>query len=340
VEFLEFAMDETAAADFEAVLGKMGFLKAGTHRTKAVTRWKQGGINIVVNSEKEGFAHSFNITHGSAVCAMGLRVDDVAATLDRAVKLLDQPFHQAVGPGELDMPAVRGLGGSLVYFVDEKSAPASIWDVDFDPVVSPVSVPQAGLSHVDHISQSMHDEEILTWLLFYTSLLDVEKTRVQNVVDPGGIVQSQVVSTHDGALRLVLNASQSQRTLASRFLSQLFGSGVQHVALATDDIFATVETLRANGVALLPIPENYYDDLEARTDLSEEDLARLRAGQILYDREGAAEYFQVYTATFENGFFFEIVERRNYAGFGAVNAPIRLAAQTLTAPHPGVPRLK
>jgi 4-hydroxyphenylpyruvate dioxygenase len=147
-----------------------------------------------------------------------------------------------------------------------------------------------------------------------------------------------VVSTKDGALRLVLNASQSQRTLASRFLNELFGSGVQHIALATDDIFATAAQLRANGVELLPIPENYYDDLEARTDLYEAEIARLRNGQILYDRDGTAEYFQVYTTTFENGFFFEIVERRGYAGFGEVNAPIRLSAQTRLAPHPGVPR--
>jgi len=337
VEFIEFAMDETAAAKFETLLNGLGFAKAGTHKTKAVTRWKQGDINIVVNSEKEGFAHSFNITHGSAVCAIGLRVDDAGATVDRALKLLDQPFRQAVGPGELDMPAVRGLGGSLIYFVDDKSWPADIWDVDFNPVLAEARA-DAGLVRTDHISQSMHDEEILTWLLFYTSLLQLDKTPVRNVVDPGGIVQSQVVSTKDGALRLVLNASQSQRTLSSRFLNQLFGSGVQHIALATGDIFAAAERLRANGVELLPIPENYYDDLEARTDLSEAEIARLRERQILYDREGTAEYFQVYTTTFENGFFFEIVERRNYAGFGEVNAPIRLSAQTRLAPHPGLPR--
>jgi 4-hydroxyphenylpyruvate dioxygenase len=337
VEFIEFAMDETAAAKFEALLTGLGFARAGTHKRKAVTRWKQGGINIVVNSEKEGFAHSFNITHGSAVCAIGLRVDDAAATVERAVKLLDQPFRQAVGPGELDMPAVRGLGGSLVYFVDERSGgPTGIWDVDFDPAIGEARG-DAGLVRTDHISQSLHDEEILTWLLFYTSLLGLDKTPVRNVVDPGGIVQSQVVSTRDGALRLVLNASQSQRTLASRFLNEMFGSGVQHIALATDDIFATAAQLRANGVELLPIPENYYDDLEARTDLSEAEIARLRESQILYDREGPAEYFQIYTTTFENGFFFEIVERRGYAGFGEVNAPIRLAAQTRLAPHPGVP---
>ena len=118
----------------------------------------------------------------------------------------------------------------------------------------------------------------------------------------------------------------------------MFGSGVQHIALATADIFATVERLKANGVELLPIPENYYDDLEARTDLSEDEIERLRAGNILYDREGAAEFFQVYTKTLENGFFFEIVERRGYAGFGAVNAPIRLAAQTRLAPSAALPQ--
>jgi 4-hydroxyphenylpyruvate dioxygenase len=161
----------------------------------------------------------------------------------------------------------------------------------------------------------------------------VQKPPVQDVIDPGGIVRSQVIETVDGALRLVLNASQSQHTLASRFLSDLYGSGVQHVAFATDDIFATVERLRANGVDLLPIPENYYDDLEARIDLPADALERLRANNVLYDRQHTGEYFQVYTKDFEGGFFFEIVERRAYAGFGAANAPIRLAAQTRLARH-------
>jgi 4-hydroxyphenylpyruvate dioxygenase len=338
VEFVEFAMDQTAAARFEKLLFGLGFSKTGAHKSKDVARWSQGDINIVVNCEKEGFAHSFNITHGSSVCALALRVEDADATIDRALRLLDRPFRQAVGPGELDIPAVRGLGGSLVYFVDRKNAPTGIWDIDFDPVEHDPLARDAGLIRYDHISQSMHDEEMPTWLLFYTSLLDVEKTRVQDVVDPGGIVQSQVVANRNGSLRLVLNASQSQRTLASRFLNQLFGSGVQHIALASDDIFATADRLRENGVDLLPIPENYYDDLEARTDLASDAIERLRASGILYDRDGPAEYFQLYTTTLEGGFFFEIVERRDYAGFGAANAPIRLAAQTRLAPHPAMPR--
>jgi 4-hydroxyphenylpyruvate dioxygenase len=337
IDFVEFAMDETAGLSFERALAALGFAKAGVHKSKAVTRWRQGDINLVVNCEKEGFAHSYNITHGSAVCAMALKVDDATAALARAGQLLDQPFRQLVRPGEIYIPAVRGLGGSLVYFTDDKTDLGRHWDIDFDAPASSGG-DGAGLTAFDHVAQSMHYEEMLTWLLFYTSLIDVRKTPVQDVLDPGGVVRSQVVEAGDGALRLVLNASQSQHTLASRFLNDLFGSGVQHIAFATDDIFATVERLRAAGVELLPIPENYYDDLDARIDLTPEALERLRANNVLYDRHGAGEYFQAYTKDFDGGFFFEIVQRRGYAGFGAANAPIRLAAQTRLARHPAIPR--
>jgi 4-hydroxyphenylpyruvate dioxygenase len=337
IDFVEFAMDETSAARFERALAALGFAQAGVHKSKAVTRWRQGDINLVVNCEKEGFAPSFNITHGSAVCAMALKVDDAGAALARAGQLLDQPFRQLVRPGEIYIPAVRGLGGSLVYFTDDKTDLGRHWEIDFDtPATSDGA--GAGLTTFDHLAQSMHYEEMLTWLLFYTSLLDVRKTPVQDVLDPGGIVRSQVVEAGDGALRLVLNASQSQHTLASRFLNDLFGSGVQHIAFATDDIFTTVERLRAAGVELLPIPENYYDDLDARIDLAPAALERLRANNVLYDRQGAGEYFQAYTKDFDGGFFFEIVQRRGYLGFGAANAPIRLAAQTRLARHPAIPR--
>jgi 4-hydroxyphenylpyruvate dioxygenase len=157
-------------------------------------------------------------------------------------------------------------------------------------------------------------------------------------VDPGGIVQSQVIRSPNNRLRIILNASQSRRTLAARFLTDFFGSGVQHIALATDDIFATVAEISARGIGLLPIPQNYYDDLEARTDLSEEQVGRMRAANILYDREGTGEFYQAYTTTLEGGFFFEIVQRTGYSGFGAANAPIRLAAQTRLAPGPDLPR--
>jgi 4-hydroxyphenylpyruvate dioxygenase len=338
IDFIEFAMDESAGAKFEAALEALGFAKAGVHKSKMVTRWRQGDINIVVNCDKDGFAHSFNITHGSAACAIALKVDDAAATLARAGQLLDQPFRQVVRKEEVYVPAVRGLGGSLVYFIDDKSELSRHWEMDFDVLPQAGNGGGAGLTAFDHVAQSMHYEEMLSWLLFYTSLLEVQKTPVQDVLDPGGIVHSQVVETADGALRLVLNASQSQHTLASRFLSDLFGSGVQHIAFATDDIFATVERLQASGLDLLPIPDNYYDDLEVRIDLPAGALERLRANNVLYDRQGTGEYFQAYTRDFEGGFFFEIVQRRAYAGFGAANAPIRLAAQARLVRHPAIPR--
>ncbi len=328
IEFLEFTADDLAATELARLFAGMGFCKVGEHRSKAVTRWSQGAINLVLNSEKDGFAHSYQITHGLSVCAICLKVDSASATLDRAEKLRDTPFRQAVGPGELEIPAVRGLGGSLLYFVDPGSELGRLWDIDFKTPPQLVGNSGAGLMAIDHISQSMLYEEMLSWLLFYVSLFEVNKTPQLDVIDPGGVVRSQVIQSPDGALRIALNASQSQQTLSSRFLAEYLGSGVQHIAFATHDIVTTVKQLRDNGVPMLPMPQNYYDDLEARTDLPIERLNVLRTNSILYDKDDSGEYLQAYTANIGGLFFFEIVERRGYKGFGAVNAPIRLAAQS------------
>lgn len=325
-EFIEFAIDEKSAIEFENVLRGLGFTRTGMHKSKSVTRWQQGAVNLVVNTEKEGFAHAFNITHGTSVCAIGLTVDDAEATLRRAKGLLDQPFHQAVGPGELEIPAVRGVGGSLLYFIDHKSDLGQVWDIEFEPPET-TNGPQAGLLDVDHISQSMRYEEMLSWLLFYSSLLDISRLPLRDVLDPGGLVKSQVLQTAGGELKLILNASQSKHALSSRFLYNAFGSGVQHIAFSTANILETAKALKANGLGVLPVPENYYDELESATDLSAEQIESLKAHNVLYDRDEAGEYLQMYTQTYEQGFFFEIVERRGYRGFGAANAPIRLAAQ-------------
>ena len=328
VEFIEFAVDDRVADELALFLSGLGFHHVAQHKSKAVSRWTQGSINLVINKEKEGFAHSHYITHGPSVCAIGLKVQSAAQTLDRAEKLRDTPFRQKVGPGELEIPAVRGVGGSLLYFLDPTSKLASVWEIEFDRTRPEGKCTEAGLTVVDHISQSMHYEDMLSWLLFYTSLLDVRKTPQIDITDPGGIVRSQVVETADGALRIALNASQSPRTQSSRFLYEYFGSGVQHIAFSTDDIVATVTRLKSNGVAILNIPENYYDDLEARVDLPVERLKVFKANNILYDKDGDGEYLQVYTQSFKDLFFFEIVERRGYKGFGAINAPIRLNAQS------------
>jgi 4-hydroxyphenylpyruvate dioxygenase len=315
----------------------MGFAQMGQHRTKEVARFAQGGINLLINAEAEGFAHSHFITHGPSVAAICLTVSDASAQMDRAEALLARTFHQAVRAGELDIPAIRGVGGALIHFIDETSDLARLWEIDFAPVED--ATVTAGLTAVDHIAQSIPYEELPTWRLYYLTIFDFEKAQTVDVVDPGGLVESQVLQPPSRAVRFTLNATQSRQTLSGRFMEEVFGAGVQHIAFATDDIFATVERLRAGGVALLPIPGNYYDDLEARFDLEPALLDRLRALDILYDEDERGAYLQVYTSVFAERFFFEIVERRDgYDGFGAPNAPIRLAAQSRLARGPAIPR--
>jgi 4-hydroxyphenylpyruvate dioxygenase len=331
VEFIEFAVDEDSAAELGRLFSALGFSRAGRHVSKDVEWWRQGSINLVVNAEREGFAHASYITHGPSVCAIGLRVVDAKAAMARARALLAHPFTQAVGPGELELPAIRGLGGSLLYFTDPASPLARIWDTEFRPdparrAAAPLD--DAGLLAVDHVSQSMEYDEMLSWLLFYTSIFALERTPGLDIADPGGLVRSQVVQTEDGSVRIPLNGSRGHRTLSGHFLAEFFGSGVQHIAFSSTDIFRSAEFLSARGVALLPIPDNYYEDLEVRLELPPDLLERLRAANVLYDRDESGEYFQLYTAPFADRFFLEVVERRNgYRGFGAANAAIRLAAQ-------------
>lgn len=325
VAFIEFASDEETAGELERFLAALGFAHAGQHKRKSVNLWQQGRINLVINTEKEGFAHSHYIMHGPSVCAVGLEVADAALALDRAEGLLLPSFSQPVAPGELELPAIRGVGGSLLYLFDRKSELANVWDIEFD--LSAVTDAGIGLTRVDHVSQSMPHEDMLSWLLTYTALFELEKTTPLEIADPGGVVQSQAVQTADQRVRITLNSSQSPKTQSSRFVDEYFGSGVQHIAFATDDIFAAVRQIEANGVEMLRIPANYYDDLGARLPMDGALLDRLRAHNVLYDRDDGGEYLQIYTRTFANRFFFEVVERRDYNGYGAANAAIRLAAQ-------------
>jgi 4-hydroxyphenylpyruvate dioxygenase len=320
--FVEFAVNEAKAAELAQLFSQLGFRKTGKHRSKAVERWSQGRVELVINCQPDCFAHSHYVTHGPGVCAIALDVDNASRTMARGEALKARTFYSPVGPGELEIPAIHGVGGSLLYFIDTAG---KNWDTDFEAIASDASGDR--LRAVDHISQSMPYDEMLSWLLFYTGILDLKRLPQQEIADPRGLVQSQATVNTDQSLRFVLNGSAANRTLSSRFISEFFGSGVQHIAFICDDIFATVADMRRRGAGFLDIPDNYYDDIEAKHDLTPETMAALRANRILYDREGEAEFFQVYTHIFDERFFFEIVERRNYQGFGAANAAIRLAAQ-------------
>jgi len=338
VEFVEFAANETEAEELASLLAAMGFSLAARHQTKEVVLYRQGAINILINTEREGFAHSSYVVHGASAYAIGLRVEDAAATVARARALGAEIFQQRHGPGELAIPAIRGVGGGVIYFIDGKSELSRIWEIDFRPI--DIDAPEAGLTRTDHIAQTMNYEEMLTWLLFYTSIFRTSKSPTVDVVDPGGLVRSQVIESEDGALRLTLNGAENRKTLAGHFIAESFGSSVQHLAFACDDIFATADSLQALGFQALDISRNYYDDLEARFGLDAALTDRLRQSNILYDRVGTGEYFQMYSRNFGEGFFFEIVERRGgYKGYGAANAPFRIAAQKRTIRPIGMPRI-
>lgn len=340
VEFIEFALDEDTAAELSDLFSALGFRQTSMHVSKSVARWSQGDINLLLNTEKDGFAQSHAIMHGPGVCAIALRVDDVGQAMARAGALKIPSFEQPVGPGELQIPAIRGVGGSLIYFTQPEGELGHIWEKDFAPVAGAKTLAAAALlQSVDHISQSMDYEEMLSWLLFYSSLFQLDRIPQLAIADPGGLVESRPLVSASGSLRFVLNGSQATRTLSSRFVSEHFGSGVQHIAFDAPDIFAAVTAMRAAGLSFLDIPENYYEDLEARHGLEPAFINALRDHHILYDRDGEAEFLQVYTHVFAQRFFFEIVERRGgYAGFGAVNAPVRLAAQAREARPVTMPR--
>jgi 4-hydroxyphenylpyruvate dioxygenase len=334
IGFIEFAVSDAKAAELGALFRQFGFRHTGSHRSKAVERWSQGRIELVINCEPDGFAHSHFITHGPGVCAIAIEVDDIGKAMTRAEALQARTFYQPVGPGELEIPAIRGVGGSLLYFLEPTG---QNWDTDFAPVAGQAT--PGRLDAVDHISQSMPYDEMLSWLLFYTGILDLKRLPQVEIADPLGLVQSQALISGSEGLRLVLNGSSATRTLSARFIHEFFGSGVQHIAFSCRDIFTVVADMRARGADFLKIPDNYYDDIEARYDLDAATMAELRANQILYDREADGEFFQIYSHMFDERFFFEIVERRHYHGFGAANSAIRLAAQSREARPLGMPRL-
>ena len=332
MEFLEFAVDEESAGELARLFSALGFVRAGRHLSKNVDWWRQGAINLVINSEREGFAHASYITHGPCVCAIGLRMQDAEAAMARARALLAHTFSQPVGPGEMELPAIRGLGGSLIYFTDKVSPLARVWEVEFVPEREGAAGPaprMRGCSTSTTCRSRWNTRKCCPGRSSTPRSSPWSARRSSTFADPAGLVRSQVVQTATGSVRLALNGSQSNRTMSGRFLSEFFGSGVQHIAFTSNDIFATAERLKANGLTLLSVPENYYDDLEARLGLDPELIDRLRAAGAFYDSDDNGEYFQLYTQPFADRFFFEIVERRRgYSGFGATNAPIRLAAQS------------
>ncbi len=334
VEFIEFATSADDAAGIGDLLSATGFSPAGRHVSKPVTLWRQGGVNILVNTDSQGFARSSWVTHGTAVSEIALTVPDAQAAFTRATALGASVHVQEASSAELAIPAIRGMGGSVLRFLDQQSELGRIWQVDFKAEPGTTG---AGITGIDHLAQTMAYEEMLSWALFYTSLFGAAKTPMVDVADPDGLVRSQAVQS--GGLRVTLNGADARRTLAGRFVEETFGASVQHIAFATPDIFASAAILATRGFPVLRIGDNYYDDVEARFGLDPALVARMRAANILYDEDAGGQFFQLYSEPRADGFFVELVQRQgNYQGYGAPNAPFRIAAQKRTNRPAAVPR--
>jgi 4-hydroxyphenylpyruvate dioxygenase len=323
VEFIEFAVSDRDSVALAALLQGLGLRRLARHRSKDVDLYRAGAINIVLNRERESFAHSFNMLHGASVCALALRVDKVETALERAGAMECPTYFGKIGPGEALIPAVGGVEGSLIYFIDDDSA--SHWERDF--VAETGAEPAGALQRIDHLSNVVRRSEFLTWALFYKSVLGFRSEPQVEIADPHGAFFSRSLRSPNDKVRIALNVSDGGATGVTRFLDAFGGAGFQQIALLADDIFAAVGAARARGLVFLAIPDNYYDDLAARFDIAPDLLARMRALGVLYDRVKGGEFFHIYTRTFQNRFFFEIVQRENYDLFGAANTPVRLAAQ-------------
>lgn len=332
-EFVEFTADGADCASLGSTFASLGFTLVGEHRQKKVTRWRQGGVNLVINAEPKGFASSYRAAQGTSICAIGVRVQDKAAVLARGAALGIKAYSPEGRPGRLAMPALRGVGGSLVYLIDDSEV-EGLWAREFAALATDALDVSADARGFDHLATVVHNDEFLSWQLYWRALFGLGARAAQDVIDPSGLVHSQALQSADGAFRVTLNASDARDTLSSRFLDHGIGGGYQHIALTTDDIFATAHALRADGAAMLDIPANYYADIAARFGFDAAQIARMADYGILYDEDGEeAGYWQLYSRAFNKLFFFEFVQRdTGYVGYGAPNAGVRLAAQNRFRP--------
>lgn len=328
IEFVEFALDGTARQELGGFLGSLGFRRAGLHRSKDVELWRNGDANLVLNAEPDSAASERFEQRGASVCAMALRVDDPARLVARAEALSFPVWRERIAEGERRIPAVRAPDGTLVYLVEDPAAGARpIWEDDFHLEAAPDQ--PGALLGIDHAAQALEPGLLDSFVLFYRGLFGLEPDALWELPDPFGLVRSRALVSHGGSVRFPLNVSESTRTGTGSFVSALAGAGVHHICFAASDALATLHAAAAAHAPLLEIPMNYYDDLAARFGLDEAEIEVLSAAHLLYDRDALGGVFKhAYTRQFRDRVFFEIAERAaGYAGFGAANAPVRMAAQ-------------
>jgi 4-hydroxyphenylpyruvate dioxygenase len=318
-EFVEYTGPDPQALG--ALFERMGFAAAARHRSKDVTLYKQGDVNFILNAEPESFAQAFARLHGPSVCAIAFRVADAAKAYERALSLGAKPVHGKVGPMELNIPAIEGIGGSLVYLVD-RYGQRTIYDVDFSPLAADLAAPGIGLTGIDHLTHNVHRGRMQLWAEFYERLFNFREIRYFDIEGKLTGLRSKAMTSPDGRIRIPINESADDKSQIAEYLEAYHGEGIQHIALATDEIYTTVEALQARGITFMSVPDTYYEAVDARVPGHGEDLARLRRDRILIDGAPAAGkglLLQIFTETVIGPIFFEIIQRKGDEGFGEGN---------------------
>jgi 4-hydroxyphenylpyruvate dioxygenase len=318
-EFVEYTGPEPA--ELAALFERMGFVAAARHRSKNVTLYKQGDVNFILNAEPESFAQAFARLHGPSVCAIAFRVHDAAAAYDRAIGLGAKPVHGKIGPMELNIPAIEGIGGSLIYLVD-RYGEHTIYDVDFVPLVSEKRLPGLGLAEIDHLTHNVHRGRMSLWGEFYERLFNFREIRYFDIEGQLTGLRSRAMTSPDGKIRIPINESADDKSQIAEYLAAYHGEGIQHIALAAGDIYKTVEALRGRDIGFMAVPDTYYEAVDKRLPGHGENLKRLKRDRILIDgapAQGQGLLLQIFTETVIGPIFFEIIERKGNEGFGEGN---------------------
>ncbi|MGE5336726.1 MAG: 4-hydroxyphenylpyruvate dioxygenase [Gemmatimonadota bacterium] len=331
-EFIEYAAPDPAALG--RLFEQMGFAAVARHRHKNVTLYRQGEVNFIINAEPDSFAQRFARLHGPSICAIAFRVQDAAYAYKRALELGAWGFDSRSGPMELNIPAIKGIGDSLIYFVDRWRGKGgnvgaigdiSIYDVDFAALPGAEAAPRGyGLTNIDHLTHNVHRGRMKEWAEFYERLFNFKEVRYFDIEGKLTGLKSKAMTSPCGRIRIPINESSDDRSQIAEYLDLYHGEGIQHVALATEDIYATVQAMRSGGVMFQDTVETYYDLVDRRLPNHGERLADLRRLRILIDgatHQGAPNelLLQIFTQTVIGPIFFEIIQRKGDEGFGEGN---------------------
>lgn len=325
-EFVEYAAKNPD--ELRSLFEKLGFSAVAKHRSKNVTLYRQGDINFILNCEPESHASGFYNAHGPSANAMAFRVKDAAAALKRAKSLGVEVFEGQVGPMELHIPAIRGIGGSLIYLVD-RYGEQSIYDIDFVPIPGADQHPKGvGLKIIDHLTHNVHRGNMEVWAGYYERIFNFREIRYFDIEGKLTGLKSKAMTSPCGKIRIPINESSDEKSQIEEFLREYKGEGIQHIALSTGDIYASVESLKERGVIFMdPPPATYYKNVDIRLTGHGEDVARMQKNGILIDgapesKPGAHDggiLLQIFTNTVIGPIFYEVIQRKGDEGFGEGN---------------------